>query len=97
MQPIRRLETGNHFVGHCIRRRQFSGATRLRLYHGIVDHILALDLDDDVGTVFLLGQEVWIVASEGIGFGVDVGNGEIRLVVSCCISFCRFSPLPEMS
>ena len=75
------LQTWNQAVIHAARHGHLPSIRRFRLNDRRVDHVLALDLDHNIRSVFLLHEKVRIIVTQGIGLGIDVAYEEFRLPV----------------
>lgn len=79
--PVHRVAALDDPVFHPACGSQLAGEFLFRLHHRIVDHVVALDLDNDVGAVVFLDYKVWVVGTDGMGFGIDVLDIKVRLTV----------------
>ena len=79
--PVHRVAALDDPVFHPACGSQLAGEFLFRLHHRIVDHVVALDLDNDVRAVVFLDYKVWVVGTDGMGFGIDVLDIKVRLTV----------------
>ena len=57
------------------------GVAGFGLYHGVINHVIAFNFYDQIASIILLHQEVWVITAHGMGVGVDVLDEKLALTV----------------